>query len=205
MTKDQVVKMIAFRLGNVRGMDTIIETEIESTINRLENESFQPWFLLSENNEFQMTVGEGRVPVPRGFLAEYDDCALYVKTDSGSYDPLTKLSAEEVRLKYQNQQGAPEGYALTNKYFRVYPAPDKEYLLELLFYRRSGTIEGDNNPWLEEAADLIVYETASHILMARKDKRYVQMEQLAQEQKVLLMQRHVAREEANREVVMGGD
>lgn len=204
MTKDQVVKMVAFRLGNVRGMDAIIETEIESTINRLENEAFQPWFLLSENNEYQMQVGENRVPVPADFLAEYDESALYVKMDNGGYFPLSKMSSEEVRAKWQNGQGMPQGYSLTNKYFRVFPAPDKEYLLELLFYRRSKSIANDDNPWLTEASDLIVYETAAHMLLARKDKRFMAMEQLAQEQKLLLMNRHTAREEANRDVTMGG-
>ncbi len=206
MTLNEVTKAVAFRLGNVRGMDDAIQMEIGATIRRLENEDFHPWFLLSENNEFKTTAGENRVPVPNDFLAEYDDSCLYVKQDNGLYYPLQKMSAEEVRMEGQGGEGMPIMYALTNKYFRVFPVPDREYKLELLFYRRSGSIlDGDaSNPWFVEAPDLVIYETVSHIMLARKDKRVVQFEQLAAEQKQTLYRRHTAREEANRDVVMGG-
>lgn len=203
MDKATIVKRVAFRLGNVRGMDTLIEAEVDATINRLENEDFRPWFLLSENNTYKTTIGERRVPVPREFLSEYEDTALYVVHDGLDY-PLQKMSQEEARVKWQGSQGLPQAYALTNKYFRLFPAPDAEYELELIFYRRSGALANDENPWFVEAADWVIYDTAAHMLLARKDKRYVEMEQLSQEQKALVMRRHVEREEANREVTFGG-
>lgn len=203
MDKATIVKRVAFRLGNVRGMDTLIEAEVDATINRLENEDFRPWFLLSENNTYKTTIGERRVPVPREFLSEYEDTALYVVHDGLDY-PLQKMSQEEARVKWQGSQGVPQAYALTNKYFRLFPAPDAEYELELIFYRRSGALANDENPWFVEAADWVIYDTAAHMLLARKDKRYMEMEQLSQEQKALVMRRHTEREETNREVIFGG-
>lgn len=203
MDLNTVVKAVAFRLGNVRGMDEVIKMEVQASIRRLENEDFYPWFLLSENNMYKTQADEFRVPVPDNFLAEYDDSCLYLKQDNGIYRPLAKMTAEQARLSYQNSSGTPVAYALTNKYFRIFPAPDREYELELLFYRRSSSLEGEN-PWFVEAFDLVVYETVSHIMFARSDKRAGSFEQLASEQKMLLMRRHTAREEANRDVVWGG-
>lgn len=203
MDKQQLIKLTALRLGNVRGLDTMIDAEIDATVVRLENEPFHPWFLLSENNIYRTSAGENRVPVPDEFLAEYDDGAMYIKLENGFWKPLPKMSQEEMMLEFQGEASMPRGYSLTNKYFRLFPTPDKEYELELLFYRRSVSIAG-TNAWYKEASDLVVYETASHILLARKDKRAQVMQGLADGQKQALMARHTEREESNRDGFLGG-
>lgn len=203
MDKQQLIKLTALRLGNVRGLDAMIDAEIDATVVRLENEPFHPWFLLSENNIYKTEDGESRVPVPDEFLAEYDNGSLYVQLENGFWKDLPKMSQEEMMAEFQGEKSMPRGYSLTNKYFRLFPTPDKEYKLELLFYRRSVSISGEN-AWYKEAPDLVIYETAAHILLARKDKRAQVMQSLADVQKQALMTRHVEREEANREGFVGG-
>ena len=206
MTREEVIARISMRLGNVRGLDTLISGELDATVERLENESFLPWFLLSENNITKTEAGEERVPIPRGFLAEYEPGSLSVKVD-GVWVPLKKMHHDDARVMFAGAaQGLPTRYSLTNKYFRLYPTPDSsDYDLELLLYRRSETIVNTTNPWFVEASAWVIYETAASMLLSRKDKKYMEMEKLAAEQRTKIYARHIQREEANLDTYLGGD
>lgn len=205
MDKATIVKYVAHRLGNVRGLDALIEAEVDASIRRLENKEFHPWFLLSENNFYQCKVGESRVPIPQGFLAEYEDTCLYIKTLDNRWLPMTKMTVEEARRHGTLETGIPRFYSLTNGYFRVFPVPDDTYELELIFYRRSENLVGFSNVWFDNAGDLVVYETAATIFNMRQDKRWLQMTQMADREYQELIRRHTMREEVNTDRYFGGD
>lgn len=203
MTRADLVKRIAFRLGNLKNQDELIKAEIAATITRLENDVFHPWFLLSENNTYSMQKGENRIPLPVGFLMEYEEGALYIKQEDGGWGPLAKKSQDLIKAN-QLPVGRPSTYALTNEYFRVFPTPDKEYLLEMLFYRRTDP-DRDDNPWYLEASDWVIYETCFTIFLAKGDKRAGNFKQLSTEQKLILQAKHDERIEVNYDEYVGGD
>lgn len=222
-TREEVIASVAFRLGNVRGLNTLIGQELDATINRLEANDFLPWFLLSEDNTYVTTKGESRVPIPDGFLKEYDEGALYVQhPTSGLWIELPKRSQQTNRRQHQiNDQvtdpwaytgiggvglteGCPQSYSLTNQYFRLFPVPDKEYTLELLFYRKSSTLF-DKDVWYKQAPELLIAETASMMMLARQDKRYQEYKALAELERRKLVGRHEERDVSNQDLKMGGD
>lgn len=203
MTKDDLVKRVAFRMGNVRGQDAMIGTEVDATISRLENDVFHPWFLLSENNTYLTVVGESRVPLPKGFLMEYEEGSLYIKRENGSWETLPKKPQDVLNGKFL-EQGMPQAYALTNNYFRLFPTPDKEYELELIFFRRSESLQGEN-PWFTEAAEWVIYETCFEIMNAKGHDRAPVFKTLATEQKRAIAMKHTERMEVNNETLFGGD
>lgn len=202
MTKDQIVKAVCLRLGNLRRQDDLVSGEVDMTIARLENEALEPWFLLSENNRYVLKAGQNRVPLPQGFLKEYEQGALYVN-DGEKEIQLIKKSDDMLR-KGKETHGIPTHYSLTNQYFRVYPTPREDTELELIFFRRSANL-GEPNPWFVEASELVINETCFSICTAKKDQRSQMYKQMAQNDRLNISQRDVDRNTANYELILGGD
>ena len=84
MLESEVISLVAYKLGNIRGQDDVIKAAIYSEIEGLEQGLFHPWFLLSENNHYTITKDDRRVPVPADFLAEYEEGALYAEKADGT-------------------------------------------------------------------------------------------------------------------------
>lgn len=204
MDKATLVKTIAYRMGNVKGQDAAIEIELALSVARLEGQEFVPWFLLSENNFFEGTAQENRIPIPRGFIREYEEGSLYLRRTDGTGKCLVKKSQDQL-LKYEGLTGEPSHYSLTNQYFRIYPVPQEDFKVELLFYRKSDTLNVDDNPWYEYAAELLVAETIWAMLSARRDKMADYWKQVAGDQMRRLMILDAERRLANQEIFMGGD
>lgn len=205
MKLEDIIDVIAFRLGNVRNMNEMIKMEIKASIARLENRDFYPWFLLSENNVYEAQPGEGRIPLPQDFLMEFEEGALFRHDSNGSVTVLSKKTFEELREEFTPDLGTPESYALTNKFFRLFPVPDKPCRVEMLFYRRTKDVEVQDNPWLEEASELIMAETLWAICMARKDKVAEYWRNIMATEYALLERKHETRMHTNREITFGGD
>lgn len=206
MNITDMVALVAYRLGNIRGQDTAISNEIAQAIRRLEEREFHPWFLLSEMNFYTTKIGETRVVIPSGFLMEYEEGSLYYIPDEGSPVTLVKQSLDQIRDN-NSVAGVPEFYALTNRYFRLYPVPDGEYKVEMIFYRRSEFLkkETGENPWYDEASDLVVAEACWGMLTARRDKSADYWRNISNQEFQRLMTRDTERREVNRDVTFGGE
>lgn len=203
MTESDVIKLVAYKLGNISGQDDVIKSAIYTEIEALEQGLFHPWFLLSENNYYTILEEERRVPVPADFLAEYEEGALFA-FEGEVPKVLTKKPQDWLRETY-SYEGFPLHYALTNFYFRLYPQADIGTKLELLYYRKTAAVKGDENPWLKEVGMLIVYAVCVHMSLARKDKQVQAYQQFFQQEYSKMVARHTEREEANREAIFGGE
>lgn len=203
MTEAQVVALIAYRLGNIRNQEAAIKAQMYAIIEELEQSPFHPWFLLSENNHTQTVIGERRVPVPTDFLAEYEEGSLYLDNDT-EWKELKKMSQDQLR-ECCSDPGKPSAYALTNSYFRLFPQPDAEYDLELMYYKKSSNVEGDLNPWIINAGNLLSWKVCAVMAASRKDMKASQgYEQKALAALYSLRQQHLERMETNKEVIFGG-
>ena len=202
MDKAKIVAAIAYRLGNVRGQTEAIEREMEMVISNLENDIFHPWFLLSFNNFYEGKAEEWRVPIPEDFLMEYEEGALYLQMPDKSWTPLTKAAEEEV--KTISGTGMPKYYVLTNTVFRLFPTPDIDYTIEMLYYRRTAGLPVDVNPWYLEAAEWLIWEVCALMGYARRDKRASEFASQAAVAKMKLVMKDEERKEVNLETLVGG-
>lgn len=203
MKKVDIIAAIAYGLGNLRGMESQIETGLKVVLAELEEGPFFPWFLLSENNHYVMDIGERRVPLPRDFLQECEETALYLQKESGDWVYLYKASQDQLR-EMANETGEPCVYSLTNEYFRLFPIPDKAYKLEMIYYKGSDH-DDEENPWFKFASNLIIKKVCSYMAKARRDKQWQVFEGEANTAYIKLQQDDIARREVNREATYGGD
>ena len=206
MDINQIVSLVAYRMGNVRGQDTAIQNEVYQAINRLEVREFLPWFLLSEMNFYTTKIGEPRVPIPRGFLMEYEEGSLFLDIPETEYTTICKKSLDQIADEWTMKSGKPLYYALTNSYFRLYPIPDAGYKIEMIFYRKSEFLkhEDGENAWFDNASDLVVAETCWGMLTARRDKQAEYWRGIAEQEWQRLIMRDTERREMNRDVTFGG-
>lgn len=205
MNLTQMTELVAYRMGNVRGQDSAIQSEIAAAVDRLEAREFHPWFLLSEMNFYTTKIGEPRVPLPKGFIGEYEEGSLFIYDANGKQVTLCKKSLDQI-VDMNQDAGMPVYYALTNTYFRLYPVSDVPYKIEMIFYRKSEFLkfEAGENPWYDDASELVVAETVWAMLSARRDQRADYWRQKSDQEFMRLQHRDIERREMNRDVTFGG-
>lgn len=142
--------------------DTDLDGEIDSVIRELITQELElepelPWFLLSEEAEANTAIGDDRLAVPTDFLREYEYGALWLKESDGTLTALPKYEMD-VLVRELRGSGKPRAYALTGKYFRLFPTPDQQYTVRMVYYKRSAALNADTdtNEWLTEVPWLVV-------------------------------------------------
>lgn len=201
----QFIERISTRLGSRRGLESLIKTEMQAAIRRLEEGPVKFWFLLTDSMRTLTIPDERRLVVPDGFLREAEMSALWLTQEDGTTYPLVKASEDDL-YEELTQKGQPQAYALANKYFRLYPMPDLEYKIEVMVYRRTPAIvEGVDNPWITHAEELVLAATCKTIAMGQRDGAAVKMFAAieAEEYRKLVVE-HEARSSENLEEVYGG-
>ena len=210
MQLDDAVQMIKYRLGNFNStaMDAAIIAEmnqVQSTT--LEGGDFQPWFMLTESSSAQTTANEERLQVPENFIMEWEEGALWYKeTTATAWKPLPKEDYDFLRGRYA-AEGAPKGYAEAGLYFLLVPQPILVYDVKMRYYaNQPANVNGtDENVWLKYASDWLIAETG--LIIANN---YVHNKSaaegfvvLAKSAKARIEKLNVAKQEANRERMMG--
>lgn len=133
------------------GKQIEIREAIQSAIAFYEQELF--WF-----NEQQATSttapGFEYYAVPIGFIQMYSLSLL----SGGRWETLEPVSLDEAEQFLRNRPpGRPTSYCTFNQQFRLSPAPDAAYDLQLLFVKKLPALsaDSDTNAWLTEAEPLI--------------------------------------------------
>lgn len=206
MIKSKIVSLIKMRLGN--RTDTDIDARIDAELDMAQYElehfgDFTPWFLLSENATYTLTPTEQRVPLPADMLQEYEEGALFY-----GYDPLTKYDYDALVAKFRDSTGSPQGYALVDNYFIVFPIPDAAYNITMKYYQvdtaPSAVLTSGENKWMKNAAQWLLAKTGSAIARFIKDADATALF-LADEQKAqaAVYKTHIDRAERNVDRQMG--
>ena len=209
MTRDEIVAIVKARLGNRGGtlQDVSIQNELKLVQETLEASEFLPWFLLSETADSSTTANEERIAVPVDFIREHEEGFLYLY-DAALDNPwvaLPKIDLEDARRDFPST-GRPKVYALTNKYFRLFPIPDKSYALKMMYYQHQPVLSSNiTNDWTSWFSTYLVEKTFSQ--MARNFQmnlsKITAAEQLAAQAMAQLKLTHTQRALANRSLVMG--
>lgn len=207
MTRDEAVQRIRNYLGfNTRLDAAIIIGALKDAQHQLEHSTDLPWFLVTEVSSITTAPNESRVPLPSDFLREYEDEALYLYKQP-SWIVLEKRDVDDLRVKYGDATGEPKFYGIDANYFRLYPIPDDQYTLKLVYYAADQVLDSNiENKWLKYAPQVLIASAGILISNMTRDAGAGQIfrEMLAISARQL-QNEGVARKAANRRYVMGGE
>jgi hypothetical protein len=167
---------------------TDLRTQIIASMNlakrQLEGSPFLPWFLITEVSSATTVIGEERLTLPTNFLREVEEeGALFIYDTSGvtsttenEWIELVKWDNETLRNEYSDladSRARPTHYALVGNYFKLYPVPDANYTVKMLYYGKvtdfsAGT--DTENVWLKWAPDLLIARAGLWVARRVRDK-----------------------------------
>lgn len=235
MTRDQAIKLVLMRCGMRQNDKTLQEAAVEELAmvqqTRLERSAFKPWFILSETESTVTFPMEERIPLPRNFLQEYEEGALYMRHYDDDredlpgyvppeYIPIVKDDYDHLVAKYPQgidrwgRDNSPKGYAVVGNYITLHPAPQGTFMLKMKYYKRADTLLTPygtgtewTNEWLTVAPDWVIGELGAIIAGSYIKDTATQGIFAAQaaEARQAIYTEHVARDEANRSRSMGDD
>lgn len=163
MTKQQVIDLIADRLGNRSAMDGRIVMELDASQEYHEQSPFHPWFLAASTT---VVATSSVVSLPTDFIAPLEDQELLLDMDSG--EPLVSLFDWQVG-SLRLQTGRPRYYVLGPTQVALYPAPSEPASLRLSYYARQPLVSslsaGGTNQWLVFAPLVLANYAGAKIAM----------------------------------------
>lgn len=210
MLRDDAVDRIQRRLSFRENLETPIIEALQDAQERLEQEAFLPWFLVTEVSSISTADGEERVPLPSGFIRELETEGLQYFNSSATEDDdvwteLAKDDTDFLRRKYPGE-GAPIAYALDADYFRIFPTPDDTYTLKMQYFAKDTVLSTNiENAWLANAAWWLIGEAGADIAGAlehEKAEARFAAQALSSRERVRIDTE--ARMHSNRKYVMGG-
>lgn len=209
MTRDEVVQILGWRLGDRSDMAERIIAEMKFVQrSKLEQREWLPWFLETELAVAETTVGEARVELPDDFLGEIEEQHLWIELEAGQpTQELIKMEYDEAKRRFP-EPGVPVAYAVTGKYLHLFPTPLQVYQLSMRYYAADADMAAANveTLWLKYAPDLVIAEVGE--LVARKHiQNGALADSFAKDAVVALATlyaRHTARQEVNMERALGG-
>lgn len=209
MTKTELFQILAWRLGDRGDLTSRMGTELDFVQDYvLESNVWAPWFLVTEESEATLVVGERRLPLPEDFLSELEESALWLELPDGTTKELTKGAFDVLARKYQGS-GTPLSYSVQGEYFHLFPIPDLTYKVYMRYNQKDSRITNEAvvSRWLKYCADLVLAELG-YVLAGKhiKDANLAAAFQAeAQASWKKLYDRHVAQQEINQARSMGGN
>jgi hypothetical protein len=165
MTRNEARDLIALRLGNRTDLNASIVSEMQLAQTELEQNKItgKLHFLLSEESE-TACVGDSadnRIQVPSDMTHEYEYGDLVLIDSDGDEVFLEKKEWDDLRQAYVDEDaGTPAYYALVGDYFRLYPIPDSNYTVKMVYYKQATVLTTDiENAWLANAPELLIAAT----------------------------------------------
>lgn len=209
MTRSEAIVLIHQQLGFRSDLADRIIPNLTAAQTMLEAGPTKPWFLISEDSYVRTTADEDRVPIPSDFIQEVDEAVLrYVPDDSEEEQvDLKKDYYDTLRVNYAEvEAGAPEAYCLMGEYFRIFPMPDDDYLIRMIYYKKDTVLTTDvENGWLKHVPFLLVGKAGGMIASAVRDSAALAtFMKWEQEGRVLLVSQNADRDMAGRDMQMGG-
>ena len=215
MTRDEAVALIQQQMAFRTTLATEIVTNLQAAQVLLEQEPVKPWFLIAEDSYIRTEADEERVPVPDDFLEEVDEAVLrYVPddlTEEAEVD-LVKDEYDVLRKNYADSDtgtistGPPEAYCLLGNYFRIFPTPDDDYLIRMIYYKQDDLLTSNiENGGLKYAPFLLLGRAGQMIETPVRDPTaHAEFVRWEAQGRAVLTNKAVAREMAGRSMQVGG-
>lgn len=210
MLRDDVVKLLAWRLGSRKNFTDRILAEMEyAQRSVLETNEWLPWFLETEMVNTVTTSGDNRVALPADFLLEIEEQHLWYVNSEGKELVLGKADYDFLQARYAlTENGEPKHYALGAQFF-IFPTPDAAYTLHLRYYGADTSMVVDNveTKWLKHASDLVIAAAGKELA-----EKHIQNDALAVKYEndlvkawTRLLNKHTAMQEINQSRVAGSE
>jgi hypothetical protein len=215
MLRDDAVAIAQMLMGFRTDQAANIVTMFQFVQTQFEMGPIRPWFLLQEDSLVRTTVGDERIEIPQDFIAECDELPLRYRPDDyptedevqlrkDAYDVLKKNFAPSTIL--QNAQQIPQAYARVGNYFRIFPLPDANYMIRLIYYARDTVLSSNvENKWLKYSPDLFVGKAGKLLATGLRDAgaygEFTKMEATGYDR---LMRENEEQKHVNQTYQMGG-
>jgi hypothetical protein len=210
MLRDDVVKLLAWRLGSRKNFTDRILAEMEyAQRSVLETNEWLPWFLETEMANTTTVAGDNRVALPDDFLLEIEEQHLWYVNSEGKELVLGKADYDFLQARYAlTENGEPAHYALGSQFY-IFPTPDAAYTLHLRYYAADTSMIIDNveTKWLKHASDLVIAAAGKELA-----EKHMQNETLATRYGndlakawTRLLNKHIAMQEINQSRVAGSE
>ena len=208
MTRDDVIQLLGWRLGDRSDMASRIQMEMKvAQQNVLEGNRWLPWFLSAES--VGTTGLTGTLAVPTDFLAEMEEGHLYITVEGQDLRLVKKDYDEAKSLTAGSDAGHPEYYAVVGDVVHFFPTPDQDYPYVWQYYASAPdmTAVTGETPWLKYAADLVMAVVGEQLAA-----KHIQNPEMAMQfrQDIApawdrLYTQHIARQEINQLRSLGGN
>ena len=157
MDRDTAVARIQQGLGFRQDLQDKIVGALQEARRLLETGRSLPDFLLQEGQTLLLPAGNADVPLPSGFITEWEEEGLwYVKP--GHADDVLWLEKVDFWVgnsRFQRTDpGIPLAYTLRGSGIRFWPARDQAYTLNWAYYKHSKDLATNvpDNEWLADDA-----------------------------------------------------
>lgn len=106
-------------------------------------------------------AGDEYMQVPSTWL---ENIRAHVQgTGTTPLDLISRAAMADKRAGAEDMAGRPEYYCMADGQFQLYPTPDSEYTIELLFYEKIPDLASNSTNWvIEEAPDVYLYGSLIH-------------------------------------------
>lgn len=178
----------------------MVISELNQAKARLEKMPTLPYWLVTEEAYFTLTIGEERAELAPDFLREVETANLQVEDpDDGTfYNDLKKGFLDEARVRWPGT-GRPRAYAIIGNYFHMLPVPDKAYKIWMPYYAKAPDITlASDNVWLNNQPDLLISEAGVPLATTLRNMEALQLfATMNASERSLLLRSEVARENEN--------
>jgi hypothetical protein len=163
MTRGEAITLIQQQLGFRSDLTDAIVQNMQLAQTTLEGSPTKPWFLLSEESQTTTSADSHRVQIPSDFLCEAESGALIYRPSDATEDEviLGKRDYDWLLKEYPSVYDSdavrtPKYYALRGDYFMIFPKPDAEYTLRMVYYKQDDVLDTDvENEWLKHVPLLL--------------------------------------------------
>lgn len=208
MTRDQVLELLQYRLGDHAEMPARAMLELPLIQqDALEGNSWYPWFLEKDSTGLVTVAQQRTIDLPLDFLGEKEGQNVWITVD-GVQLRLVQQDFDTALARYP-EVGQPKCYARGVANIALFPLPDAVYQIDMKYYGTADSIAGSSGetPWLKYASDLVIA-----LLGEQLAAKHLQNAAMAQDFKedvqkawTRLYHRHVAITEVNTPRSMGGN
>jgi hypothetical protein len=219
VTGAEAVALLAGRLGQRTGLDTLILAELNAAQElKLEKAAFFPWFLFKDEQTLVTVPNQEYVALPVDFLGFDEEVGgLYYDDASGASDlwsPVAKDLYADFKERYReisvsSGESAPAVFDIIGTRLYLRPIPTAQQTLRLLYAQKQLPIENaaTTNLWLTHAHDWLLGEAG--MMLAAFQTQNPELGSLFATMATAGKQRcsheTTARREAGRQAAMGED
>ena len=212
MTKDEAIAQIKQLLSFRTDLATSVPVTLAHAQAKMEDEwprpDIYPFFLKTEEATSATVASEQRVPLPTGWLADWEEGGLYITDSAGAEHELIKNDYDALKTAYREYDPTlPASFATDGLYYRLFPTPDAVYPLRQIFYKRDTGIASlagsGTNKWLTHSPWILIGKTAVLLGIGLTHKNLTLAQGMMNDSLKALIERSIWIQTTNRQYAMG--